>query len=159
MEMIVVLVALALVAWSVRKAIAGRPLPATSDDWFVVFDINAEKKMLGLWFYPIVGFIHHDNRTAPLTSRPDYIKKLVASRPATRVNETMWGVSVSYGRWMRDGVPFDEDGNPEYQDGADFCTTVENHLLGDFKLHFATPVPVFYQRQVEQAVERRERAS
>jgi hypothetical protein len=92
-----------------------------------------------------------------ITSRPDYTKKLAASRPAKKVNDTVWGVSVSYGRWLRDGASFDEGGNPDYQDSSDFSSTVEGYLLGEFKLHFATPVPIFYQNQIKNAVERARR--
>ena len=66
----------------------------------------------------------------------------------------MWGVSVSYGRWLRDGVPFDEAGNPDLQDSSDVAATVEGYLLGEFKLHLATPVPVFYLAQISKAVEK-----
>ncbi len=69
----------------------------------------------------------------------------------------MWGVSVSYGRWFRDGAPFDAAGNPDIQDSSDFSAIVENHLLGDFKLHLATPIPVFYQAQIKDAVVRAKR--
>ena len=113
--------------------------------------------MLGLWFYPVVALELRDNQTAAITSRPDYTSKLAATRPAKMTSEGMWGVSVSYGRWFRDGAPFDEAGNPDLQDSSDFSTIVENHLLGEYKLHLATPVPVFYQTQIKGAVERTKR--
>ena len=127
---------------------------ATCTDWYVVFDIDAEKKVLGLWFYPIVAFEQRDNQTIAITSRLDYTSKLAAIRPAKKISDDMWGVSVSYGRWLRDGVPFDEAGNPDLQDSSDFAATVEGYLLGEFKLHLATPVPVFYQAQISKAVEK-----
>jgi hypothetical protein len=152
-----ILIAAVVLAFVVRSSLAAKPIAATSGDWFLVFDIDAEKKVLGLWFYPVIGFRHRDNVTSPITSRPDYVAKLAASRNAVKVNDTVWGVSVSYGRWLRDGAPFDPEGNPDYQDSSDFRSTIEGYLLGEFKLHFATPIPVFYQQQIERAVEHAKR--
>ena len=148
------LLALAVATVVIRTAIMSAPASATAADWYVVFDINAEKKVLGLWFYPVVALKQQDNQTIAVTSRPDYTKKLATSRPAKQVSEGMWGVSISYGRWLRDGAPFDEAGNPDLQDSSDFSATVENYLLGEYKLHFATPIPVFYQAQIQAAVQR-----
>lgn len=157
MELAVLLVALAFVALAIRSAIKSVRIPATAADWYVVFDIDAEKKVLGLWFYPVVALEQRDNQTVAITSRPDYTKKLAASRPAKMISKDMWGVSVSYGRWFRDGAPFDEAGNPDLQDSSDFAAVIENYLLGEYKLYPATPIPVFYQAQIKSAVERAKR--
>ena len=157
MELGVLLVALIVATAVIRSAIKNARIPATAADWYVVFDVNAEKKVLGLWFYPVVALVQRDNQTAAITSRPDYTSKLAATRPAKLVSEGMSGVSVSYGRWFRDGAPFDEAGNPDLQDSSDFSAIVENYLLGEFKLHLATPVPVFYQAQIKGAIERAKR--
>lgn len=157
MELGILLFALAVTVFIVRDSIKNKPLPATQGDWFVVFDVDAEAKALALWFYPVVGFERRDNQTHAITSRPDFTKKLAATRPARKVNDSGWEVSVSYGRWLRDGVPFDEAGNPDYQDSSDFASTVENYLLGEFKLSLRTPVPVFYQQQIQNAVQRAKR--
>lgn len=157
MELGVLLVVLVVATVVIRTAIKSARIPATAADWYVVFDINAEKKVLALWFYPVVALEQRDNQTVAITSRPDYTRKLAATRPAKKVSEGMWGVSVSYGRWFRDGAPFDEAGNPDLQDSSDFSAIVENYLLGDFKLHPATPVPVFYQAEIKSAVERAKR--
>lgn len=152
-----ILLVLVVIAFVLNHAIKSRPLPATENDWFVVFDLDAEAKVLGLWFYPIIGFERRDNQTYPITTRPDFTKKLAATRPAKKVNDSVWGVSVSYGRWLRDGAPFDEVGNPDYQDTSDFASTVENYLVGEFNLRFCTPIPLFYHRQIQNAVERSKR--
>ena len=141
-------------AFIVRSAVKNARITATSADWYVVFDIDAEKKTLSLWFYPVIAFEQKDNQTIAITSRPDYTRKLAASRPAKMLSGSMAGASVSYGRWFRDGVGFDEFGNPDLQDTSDFSATIENHLLGEYKLHLATPVPVFYQEQIKVAMER-----
>jgi hypothetical protein len=148
---ILIVLAAALI---VRSAIKNSRIPATSADWYVVFDIDAEKKILSLWFYPVVAFEQRNNQTSAITARPDYTSKLAANRPAKKVSDGMGGVSVSYGRWLRDGVPFDEFGNPDLQDSSDFSLTIENYLHGEYKLHLATPVPVFYQAQFKAAAER-----
>ena len=83
MELGVLLVALVAVAVIIRSAIKNARIPASSADWYVVFDINAEKKVLALWFYPVVAFEQQDNQTVAITSRPDYTRKLAATRPAT----------------------------------------------------------------------------
>jgi hypothetical protein len=159
MELGVVLLALVVGMLVVQSAVRTAPLPATACDWYVVFDVDAEKKVLALWFYPVVAFERKDNQTIAITSRPDFTRKLAASRPATQVSEGMWGVAVSYGRWFRDGAPFDEGGNPDLQDSSDFSSTVEGYLLGEYKLHLATPAPVFYQTQIKNAVERAKSAA
>ena len=154
---VLLLLALAVATVVIRSAIKSAPVPATAADWYVVFDINAASKVLGLWFYPVIALAQRENRTVAVTSRPDYTTKLAASRPPKKVSDDMWGVSVSYGRWLRDGVPFDEAGNPDLQDGSDFSAIIENYLLGEYKLHFATPIPVFYQVQIQKAGERAKR--
>jgi hypothetical protein len=143
----------------VRSAIKNARVPATSADWYVVLDIEAEKKVLSLWFYPVIAFEQRENQTIAITTRPDYTRKLAASRPAKMQTDSMAGVSVSYGRWFRDGVAFDEFGNPDLQDSADFSTTIESHLLNEYKLRLATPVPVFYQEQIKVAIERAKNAA
>jgi hypothetical protein len=157
MELGLLLVALAAVTLAICSAIKSARIPATAADWYVIFDIDAEKKVLALWFYPVVALEQRDNKTAVVTSRPDVTKKLAATRPAKMVSKDMWGVSVSYGRWFRDGAPFDETGSPDVQDSSDFSAVVENYLLGEFSLYPATPIPVFYQTQIKNAVERAKR--
>ena len=56
MEVGALFLALIVAALFVRSAIRNARLPATCTDWYVVFDIDAEKKVLSLWFYPIVAF-------------------------------------------------------------------------------------------------------
>ena len=154
---LIVLAALVVAVFAVVRAIGKRPLPATEGDWFVVFDVDAEAKVLSLWFYPIVGFERRDNFTYPITTRPNFTKDLVSAQPAKKVNDSVWGVSVRYGRWLRDGALFDESGNPEYQDTSNFADIVTNYMLGEFKLRFGTSVPAFYERQIQSAVERAKR--
>lgn len=143
-----------IVAFIIRTAIKNTRIPATSADWYVIFDIEAEKKVLSLWFYPVIAFTQKDSQTIAITTRPDFTSKLAASRPAKIVSDSTGGVSVSYGRWFRDGVPFDEFGNPDLQSISDFSATIENHLLGEYQLRLATPVPAFYQGQIKEAMER-----
>lgn len=134
-------------------------VPATAADWFVVFDIDAAKKVLTMYFYPVVGFRIADNNTEAITSRPDFTKKAAARRPAVKDGEGVSAVSVSYGRWCRDGVMFDERGNPELSDGQNFMTTVEGYLLSEFKVWFATPVPEFYSALIAKASTRAKAAA
>lgn len=46
MELGVILVALVIATVAIRTAIKNARIPATAADWYVVFDINAEKKVL-----------------------------------------------------------------------------------------------------------------
>lgn len=131
---------------------------ATGSDWYVVFDVDAEKQVLGLWFYPIVALRIHDDQTVPITSRPSVTAKLAAKRAAQKVHDNMWGVSVSYGRWLRDDALFDDTGNPEMtSDGSTFSSIVEGYLLGEFKLHYGTTIPAQYQRLIADAAQRAQR--
>lgn len=153
MEYGVLLVAVLIVAYILRHDNKNRLIPATSADWFVVFDIDAEKKILVLWFYPIIGFRRVEDYTIAITSRPSYTTKLASIRPTKRIGDDLWNFSLSYGRWVRDGVLCDEKGNPELN-RSDFSSTVESYLLRDFKLHLGTPVPRFYQELLKNAVVR-----
>ena len=154
MDHILFILTVLVAAFIVRSAIKNARTPATAADWYVVFDIDAEKKVLGVWFYPVIAFEQKDNQTIAITSRPDYTSKLASIRPAKMLSDSIGGVSVSYGRWFRDGVGFDEFGNPDLQDPADFSSTIEGHLLNEYKLHLATPVPLFYREQIKIAVDR-----
>jgi hypothetical protein len=141
---------LMLIVLVVVLLIQGRPkrryLPATPIDWFVIFDVDAEKKLLILWFYPVVGYRLEKDAVTPITSRPSITAKLSARRPAKKVKDEMWGVSVSFGRWARDDALFDESGNPEMADNSTFSSIVEGYLLGEFELHYGTTIPLYYQQ-------------
>ena len=50
---ILIVLAAALI---IHSAIKNARIPATSEDWYVVFDIDADKKVLSLWFYPVIAF-------------------------------------------------------------------------------------------------------
>lgn len=67
MEIGLLLLALVVATVIIRSAIKSARIPATVADWYVVFDINAEKKVLGLWFYPVVALEQRDNHTAAIT--------------------------------------------------------------------------------------------
>jgi len=162
MEYAALFIAVALCAYLLWSGNKNRLVAATERDWFVVFDADAEKKVLRLWFYPVIGFRSIDDHTVAVTSRPSYTQKLASIRLPKTVSEDVEGVSfesvsVSYGQWFRDGVPFDEKGNPDLQQRADFSHRVEGYLLGDFQLDYATPVPLFYQGQLRDAFERSKR--
>jgi len=128
---------------------------ATADDWYVVFDVDAEKRVLSLWFYPIVAFRIRNDATIPITSRPSFTAKLAARRPAQKVKDDMWGVSVSFGRWVRSDALFDEAGNPETSnDNSTFSSIVEGYLMGEFELHYGTTLPSQYQQLIADASKR-----
>lgn len=122
---------------------------ATADDWYVVFDIDAEKKILAISFYPIVAFRIDSEETECVMSRPSLASKVATARPARKVNDSLWGVSVSYGRWVRDDSLFDEKGNPEmYGNGESFSRVIEGYLQGDFSLNFRTGIPTRYHERI-----------
>lgn len=127
---------------------------ATANDWFVVFDVNAETKQLTLWFAPVVGFHIGNDSVTPITSRQSFTAKLSANRPATKIRDDMWGVSVSFGRWVRDDALIDESGIPEMTDSSTFSSIVEGYLYGDFSIHYGTTVPQYYQQALTNAVGR-----
>jgi len=127
---------------------------ATAHDWFVVFDVDAEKKQLTLWFAPIVGFHLENDAVTPITSRQSFTAKLSTNRPAKKIREDMWGVSVSFGRWARDDALIDESGTPEMTDNSTFSLIVEGYLYGDFSIHYGTTVPQYYQQALANAVSR-----
>ena len=103
-------------------------LAATADDRFVVFDVDAEKRVLTLWFFPIVAFRLRADVTTAITSRPSFTAKLAAMRAARKIKDDMWGVSVSFGRWARNDALFDETGHPETStDNATFSSIIESY--------------------------------
>jgi len=99
-----------LIAWRVYS---NNLIQATGEDWFVVFDVDAEIKTLTLWFCPIVAFHISGGMAIPIATKPSFTSKLKMSRPAMKVNYCFWSVSGSYGNWARDNALIDEDGTPE----------------------------------------------
>jgi hypothetical protein len=150
---LVLIVLVAVLVW--RSYSRSDYFGATANDWYVVFDVDADKRLLTLWFYPVVGFRIRDEATMPITSRPSITAKLAAQRPAQKVKDDMWGVSVSYGRWVRDDALFDDAGNPEMtNDNSTFSSIVKGYLLGEFKLHYGTTIPAQYQQLITDAWKR-----
>lgn len=125
---------------------------ASGVDWFVVFDIDADKKNLTLWFTPIVGFLLKNKIAYPITSCDSYVSKLAKHRKTEKINEGMWGVSVSFGRWVRDNALIDETGTPEMTGDSTFSQIIESYLYGDFDIHYGTTVPQFYQLPLAKSV-------
>ena len=131
-----------------------RPIPASSHDWYVVFDIDAESKTLTLWVYPIVAFRRESDTTVPVVSRPSFVTGLEKKRPLKQIDSSLWGSSYSYGRWVRNGATYDSSGNPESSSERDFYGVIESNLLGDFKIWYATPIPIELAEQVRLAATR-----
>jgi hypothetical protein len=149
-SLLIALVAVILI----RTRATSTYLPASANDWFVIFNVDAKKKQLTLCFYPIVGFRLKNDGITPITSCPSVTAKLAANRQPEKINDSMWGVSVSYGRWVRDDALLDESGNPEMTDSSTFSAIVERYLYGEFKLHYGTSIPVYYQQTIIGACER-----
>lgn len=155
-ELILLVLALAVIALVVSR-LRLHLVPATANDWFVVFDVDAAEKVLTLSFFPIIAFQTWNKNIYPVTSRAAHTKLLSTSRPAIKVNDSLQGVSISYGRWLRDGALLDANGHADYGDTSDFAGTVRSYLVGGFRLRLATSVPVFYISQIQNAIERKER--
>ena len=124
---------------------------ATSDDWFVIFDIDAEHKVISLWFYPIIGISGLGHEAKAITSNPTETKRLAKARKEVKINDGDFGYSYSYGRWYRDGVPIDDHGKPEIASSDDFSIYLARFIVGKFGLRNATAVPIKYQLQIELA--------
>lgn len=157
------LVAVAIIAFTFYRAVNKRTLPATSDDWYVVFHenhISEEKKVLGLSFYPIIGFERKNDDTIPITSRPKYTAAHARSVIPEKGRLVGEPASRTFAMWVRKGVTLTELGQPKDlgemdSDGfSGFSAMIENYLLRDFKLSCQTPIPVFYMEQINNAIER-----
>ena len=55
MDTVTLIVVLVIAALLFLKFKEVDTVPATSDDWYVIFDIDAEYKVISLWFYPIIA--------------------------------------------------------------------------------------------------------
>ncbi len=146
-----ILIIVVLLGFIFLKSKSYHTLAATADDWFVIFDIDAEYRVISLWFYPIVGLSFSGYKTTTVTSNPAETKRLQSARKEHRVNDGLFGLSYSYGRWFRDGVSFDENGKAEYLDASDFATYLSHYLVGEFRIRYATPIPTYYQTQIQVA--------
>lgn len=155
MDLNTLLLAFLIVVLVIQGRSKRRHFSATANDWFVVFDVDAEEKQLTLSFAPIVGFRIDENDVAvPITSRLSFTEKLSTTRPPKKVRDDMWGVSVSFGRWVRDDVLIDESGTPEMTDSSTFSRIVEEYLYGNFSICSRTAVPQYYQQALVDATKR-----
>jgi hypothetical protein len=59
--LLIALVAVVLI----RTRATSTYLPASANDWFVIFNVDAKEKLLTLWFYPVVGFRLEDDGVTP----------------------------------------------------------------------------------------------
>jgi hypothetical protein len=138
---------LAVLLLMLINQIKEKPIAATSDDWYVIFSVDAEKKQLWLWFYPIVGFRQINAGTVPITSRPSTTKKLSQRKAPQMVNNEICGVSVSYGRWARNDALFDDVGDAE---DDTFSSIVGRYLRNNFEISYSSSIPNFYQQLIMQ---------
>jgi hypothetical protein len=126
-------------------------VPATSDDWYVIFDIDAEHKVLSLWFYPIIAISGLWHGAKVVTSNPSETKRLQQARKEEKINGGLFGLSFSYGRWYRDGISIDNRGKPDINSSDTFSKYIARFLVGNFNIRYATPIPIKYQLQIELA--------
>ncbi len=129
------------IAWQLRGP---NLVAATSEDWFVVFDVDAEEKRLGLWFYPVIAFHPLAESTLPIPSRPAHAAKAASMRPYKQVDDSMYGASGSSACWVRDNALFDKNGHPNSRES--FSEKIEGYLQEDFKLLFLTTIPDKYEK-------------
>ena len=134
-------------------------VPATSDDWYVIFDIDANYKILSLWFYPVVAISGVWYEAKAISSNPSETKRLQKARKEEKFNDGAFGHSFSYGRWYRDGVSIDEQGKPEVLSSDSFAAYVAGFLVEEFTIRHATPVPIKFQYQFDHAHQLAERKS
>lgn len=124
---------------------------ATSDDWYIVFDIDAQNKVLSLWFYPVIAIsgVHYEAKAIP--SNPTNAKQTARRRSETRVNDEIFGISYSYGRWYRDGIPIDLQGKPDTVLNTNFTQYLASFIQNGFSIRLATPVPIKYDSEISNA--------
>ena len=151
METVTLIALLVLAAFAFLKFREVNTVPATSDDWYVIFDIDAKSKVVSLWFYPIIGISGLWYEAKAITSNPSETKRLQKSRKEEKVNGGPFGHSFSYGRWYRDGVPIDSQGKPDTVSSDSFSTYMARFLVGEFNIRYASPIPIKYQLQIELA--------
>jgi hypothetical protein len=120
-------------------------IPATSDDWFIIFDIDAKSKILSLRFHPIIGFSGTRDEAKAITSNPSETKRLTNARKQEKISNAEFGISYSYGRWYRDGVAVDIQGRPEVISNEDFETYLAHFILNDFNIRNIGAIPNSYQ--------------
>lgn len=144
-----------LVGWgvfSIRAAIRETAyLPATSDDWYVVFDVDSGRKHVSLWFYPVVALVHRHGATVALTSQPREVEAIVLRRGAeNRAAEIPLPgtASATSGNWFRGGVMIDARGAPHAPRSRDFAEIVGAYRALNFDIEYLTPVPLLFRRAI-----------
>ena len=143
------IVLLLLILFAVRRL--PTHLAASEHDWYIVFDVDAESKVIGLWFFPDVALSHNGFETRPVLSNPNDAYRLAKSRPEVKVNNEDWGLSYSYGRWYRGNISLKEDGKPETVFPDDFVHYLGQAFLAGFTVSPRSQVPTLYQRLIQRA--------
>jgi len=160
------LFAVVVIAFAIYRAFGKNTLPATSDDWFVILELNGDKGFFNIWFYPIICFYRKDGETVPITSVPDFTKKQIAYRLAEQKKRQ--GPTVeNYGKqiylwtlWVRGGAVFKASGMPldsHLEFFEDFSRVIEELLIQGHKIACQTSVPIFYQELIKQAADRKKK--
>lgn len=105
-------------------------LPATSSDWFIVVHpngVDANVRTVSLAFYPVLGFRLRLGHCKPLTSRPYETDRHFDACQLLEVASC-----GDYGRWFRNGVQYDQRGEPT---GYHFATIVARYREANFVVY------------------------
>lgn len=127
-------------------------LPATSDDWYIIFDVDSERKHLLLLFYPVIALVHRNGHTTALTSRPGETEAIALRRGAgNRVGLVPMPTasSATSGNWFRGGVMIDAYGTPSSPQSRDFREIIAMYRAHSFEIELRTPVPLLYQGAID----------
>jgi hypothetical protein len=125
-------------------------VPATAEDWFVVFDVDRVKMGLTLAFFPVLAFDITKGPTGVVTSRPDAVARLLSSRLTWTISEDACEHSCVFGYWIRDGATMDDSGSAKGGvNPPSFSEIVTRFVDAGFSVAASTSVPNSYRHTLQ----------
>ena len=137
--MVGILVAVIVYLWwfERRKSLV---LPASSHDWFIAVQTNADARTVIVTFFPILAFRLKKGLCLPITSRPGETDPLLVAHVAN--TELATKTSEKYGRWFRHGIRYDVFGAPCWS-GLHFSVILAAYRHAQFSVAAINPPPEY----------------
>lgn len=126
--------------WQLRES--SKIFSASSDDWFLHIQSDADAKKVLITFYPIVGFRISGGFCEPITTRPAVTGAYWKASHAANA-DSITSSSEEYGRWFRHGFRYDNFGSLCWS-GLDLQALIKIYRNADFRIS-ALNVPPDYE--------------
>ena len=138
---IVTLIAIRVFLWNY--------VSASSDDWYVAFDIDESDKTVLVWFLPIVAFRIYKGEANPISSNSKYLSKIIHQQKDSKsiANASQY----SYGRWVRDNCLIEEIGIPDTDET--FTGHIAGYVAAGYRVSIASSIPLKYSKLLSEALD------